>query len=149
MCSPIEALYADPLRRLKAYAESRRLILRSRLGFGQDGIVYQTDLPSALKAFKHRELFDREVRVYERIARKRVTHVGRFAIPKLIDADAENRVIEMSVVRRPFVLGFSAAGLDRFDNDWSQDCRVENHNETSPRRQPWRKSGRRSYVLHG
>jgi hypothetical protein len=50
--------------------------------------------------------------VYERLKQAGVTEVLGFNIPQFIRADDDLRVIEMSIVTRPFVLDFAGAYLD-------------------------------------
>ena len=53
----------------------------------------------------------RERAVYERLKQAGVTEVLGFNIPQFIRADDDLRVIEMSIVTRPFVLDFAGAYL--------------------------------------
>ena len=57
--------------------------------------------------------FDRECRAYERLREKQVVEILGFNVPQLLKYDYEFRAIEMTIVRRPFLLDFADAALDR------------------------------------
>lgn len=105
---------------MERYAETRRLVVTDRLGFGWDGIVYATSKPSVVKALKHEELYRRELAVYRHLTDRGVIKVDSFAIPRLIDSDDDALVIEMTFVNPPFVLDFTAAGIGRHVTNWSE-----------------------------
>ncbi len=67
---------------------------------------------SAIKAHLSATPYLRERAVYERLRGVGVSEVLGFHVPQLIRADDELRVIEMTVVTRPFVLDFAGAYLD-------------------------------------
>lgn len=69
--------------RANAYADSRTLFLEDTLGFGFDGIVYSTNLQSAVKVFRHEQLYRRERDVYFRLRDHRVIQVLGFKVPNL------------------------------------------------------------------
>lgn len=99
------------------YAASHRLQLAERLGFGVHGIIYAAEnkakaTNTAIKAFRELEPYLRERDVYERLKSADVTEILGFNVPELIRADDDLCVIEMSIVRRPFVLDFAGAYLD-------------------------------------
>jgi hypothetical protein len=50
--------------------------------------------------------------VYERLKRAGVTEILGFNVPQFIRADDDLRVIEMNIVKRPFLLDFAGAYLD-------------------------------------
>ena len=64
--------------------------------------------------FEHRsvEPYLRERAVYERLRDAGVSEILGFNVPQLIRFDDELRIIEMSIVARPFVLDFAGAWLD-------------------------------------
>jgi hypothetical protein len=99
-----------------AYAARYHLRLAERLGFGIHGIVRVAEREgkqdqSAIKALSSADSYVRERSVYERL-RDTVSEVLGFHIPQLIRADDDLRVIEMTIVTRPFVLDFAGAYLD-------------------------------------
>ena len=67
---------------------------------------------TALKIHRAAEPYFRERAVYERLRDAGVSEVLGFNVPQLIRFDDELRVIEMSIVARPFVLDFAGAWLD-------------------------------------
>ena len=84
----------------------------------------------ALKALCWDEAYLREKLVYERLRRLEVSEVLGFNVPQLIGFDDALRVIEMTIVKPPFVLDFARAYLDarpEFSNeiwaDWEADKR--------------------------
>lgn len=100
-----------------AYAAQRQLQLGERLGFGIHGIIYVAEGKSAggktaIKAHREMEPFRRELSVYLRLQEANVSKVLDFNAPQLIRSDETLRVIEMSIVTRPFVLDFAGAYLD-------------------------------------
>jgi hypothetical protein len=101
----------------RTYAAQHQLALAERLGFGVHGIIFVAENKSksgktAVKAHHEAEPYRRERSVYERLKQAGVTELSGFNVPQLIDADDSLRVIEMSIVMRPFVLDFAGAYLD-------------------------------------
>jgi hypothetical protein len=100
-----------------AYAARHGLQLAERLGFGIHGIIFAAENKragglTAIKAHRAAEPYFRELQVYERLREIGVTKIQGFNVPQLIRHDDPLRVIEMSVVVRPFVLDFAGAYLD-------------------------------------
>lgn len=100
-----------------AYASKHRLRLAERLGFGIHGIIFVAEGNpetgnTAIKAHGFVESYLRERDVYERLKHANVSNVLGFNVPQLIRIDDELRVIEMSIVKRPYVLDFAGAWLD-------------------------------------
>ncbi len=101
-----------------AYASRHRLKLAERLGFGIHGIIYVAENKfqggkTAVKALRESEPYFRERAAYGRLKAAGVAQILGFNVPQLVRADDELRVIEMSIVTRPFVLDFAGAHLDR------------------------------------
>jgi hypothetical protein len=118
--------------RLAAYALSRGLRPGRRLGFGKDGSVWATDRPSAVKVFDQSWTFGQECAVYARLAAHAVTAVRGHRVPQVLATDETLGVIEMSIVKPPFLLDFAGARLDdpvEFPEDiieqWLADKREE------------------------
>ena len=83
------------------------------LGWGVDGVVYLHPLETtAIKIHRGPDGFARELAVYLRLLENEVTEFHGFAVPLLANHDADLRIIEMSVVKPPFLLDFAAAILD-------------------------------------
>jgi len=100
-----------------AYATQHQLQLAERLGFGIHGIIYVAEDKSAggktaVKAHREAEPYQRERAVYERLQQIGVTKVLGFNVPQFIRADDQLRIIEMTIVTRPFVLDFAGAYID-------------------------------------
>lgn len=101
----------------RAYAMPRQLVLAETLGSGKDGIVLVAKRKAkpgrvAIKVLRWSEAYGREKRVYERLRDLKVNTVRGFNVPQLLGSDDDLRVIEMSIVERPFVLDFAGAYLD-------------------------------------
>jgi hypothetical protein len=95
------------------------------LGWGIDGVVYHIPARHAVvKVLATREKYDREIAVYRRLQAHNVTHVQQFSIPRLLNADDQIHVIEMSFVRPPFLLDFVQATLDS-PQDFPDDAMSE------------------------
>jgi hypothetical protein len=117
------------------YASRRGLELAEALGSGKDGIVLvakHKGRPAdvALKALRWDEAYLPEKLVYERLKRLGVSRVLDFNVPQLIGSDDALRVIEMTIVKAPFVLDFAGARLDARPEfpeeiwaDWEADKR--------------------------
>jgi hypothetical protein len=104
-------------RNALAYAAQHQLKLAERLGFGVHGIIFVAEHKSksgrtAIKVHRELEPYLRERAAYERLNQGGVTELVGFNVPQFIGADDGLRVIEMSIVTRPFVLDFAGAYLD-------------------------------------
>ena len=100
-----------------AYASQHQLELAERLGFGIHGIIFVAGNKSeggrtAVKVHRESEPYLRERAAYERLKRAGITEILGCNVPQFIRADDDLRVIEMSIVTRPFVLDFAGAYLD-------------------------------------
>lgn len=112
-----------------AYASRHRLQLAERLGFGIHGIIHVAENKSAggqtaVKAHRELEPYLRERAVYEHLQQAGVREILGFNVPQFIRADDNLRVIEMTIVMRPFVLDFAGAYLggppDFPDEIWAE-----------------------------
>lgn len=103
-------------QRALMYASRRGLLLDRQLGYGKDGTVFSTCLPTgdatAVKVFHRPDMFARELAVYQRLVEHAVSAVYGHSVPQLIDWDDELLVIEMTVVGKPYLLDFANAHLD-------------------------------------
>ena len=106
-------IYPVETERLQEYAYRCSLELTERVGFGQDGIVWMTTRPSAIKALRYAEHYSREVEVYERLRKHNIKQINGFSVPRMIRNDDELWIVEMTLVTPPFVLDFAGAALDR------------------------------------
>jgi hypothetical protein len=102
---------------LGRYADRHELELAETLGSGKDGIVLVARRKAqagkvAVKALRWPEAYEREHKVYERLKHAAVSTLLGFNVPQLLGADAELRILEMTIVERSFVLDFAGAHLD-------------------------------------
>jgi hypothetical protein len=102
----------------QSYASRRELELAERLGSGKDGTVFVAKRKTAsarvaIKAHRFEELYFREKLAYERLRRLEISSIRGFNVPQIVDFDDNLKVLEMTIVKRPFVLDFAAAYLDR------------------------------------
>lgn len=100
-----------------AYVSRHQRQLAERLGFGIHGMIFVAEDKSkvgktAVKAHREFAPYLRERTIYERLKQAGVTEVLGLNVPQFIHADDDLRVIEMSIVTRPFVLDFAGAYLD-------------------------------------
>lgn len=100
-----------------AYASQRQLHLAERLGFGIHGIIYvaegkSTGGKTAIKVHREKGPYLREMSIFLRLHEAQVSEILGFNVPQFIQADDALRVIEMTIVTRPFVLDFAGAYLD-------------------------------------
>jgi|SRR5579871_3980910 len=95
-----------------AYATARGIRLERTLGFGREGKVYATSRRTAVKLHQEPEGFQREFLCYIRLTGSGISTVLGHNVPRLVDADEELMVLEISIVERPFLLDFGAARLD-------------------------------------
>ncbi|HEY4329242.1 MAG TPA: hypothetical protein VGN88_05865 [Phycisphaerae bacterium] len=111
---------SDPLERLQAYAINHALHLESKLGYGKDGTVFLSSAHTAVKVFVSQIPFDRELACYLRLHELEIDEIAGLAVPKMIEFDDTLLVIEMSIVRPPYILDFASAHLD-YPPDFPQD----------------------------
>jgi len=76
------------------------------------GELKSEGLNVAIKAHGFQERYIREKDVYERLLAAKVCVVEGFEVPQLLGFDDLLKVIEMTIVSRPFVLDFASAHLD-------------------------------------
>jgi hypothetical protein len=106
-------LYEHAFARANEFCNARGLSIEQQLGSGQDGLVLLTSEGTAIKSFRYQEQYVQELIVYQRLRDREVTTVAGFSVPQLRQFDAIQLVIEMTVVRPPFVVDFVAAYVDR------------------------------------
>src|SRR5688500_5897686 len=79
-----------------------------RLGWGIGGYVYLSpDSRTAVKVHRRQEGFERELEVYRRLRRLRLTQLHGLSIPKLRGYRTDMRLIRMDFVSAPFLLDFA------------------------------------------
>jgi hypothetical protein len=103
-------------QRASRYASRRGLRLDRQLGYGRDGIVFSTALPTgdatAVKVFRRAAAYRRELAAYRRLRDNAVVEIEGHDVPELIAHDDELWVIEMTIVTRPYLLDFADAYLE-------------------------------------
>jgi hypothetical protein len=98
--------------RIAGFAAGLGLSLTYQVGFGYDGLVFKTDADTAIKGFKHEELYVNEREVYLRLHSLDLFEVCGCRIPRVFANDNTLWCIEMEIVSPPFVLDFAGAYLD-------------------------------------
>ncbi len=131
------------LRRARDYAQRHGLALGDELGFGVHGIVLVTESQrengearSAIKVHQHEKDYCRERDVYLRLKKHGVEKIHSCHVPRLFRFDDDLWVIEMTIVKRPFVLDFAGAFLDKppdFSEEVMADWRAEKKEQFGPR----------------
>src|SRR5258707_724735 len=99
------------------YAARLQIEIGETLGSGKDGIVLVAKHKAqpakvAIKALRWNEAYAREKNVYKRLGEAATGTVLGFNVPQLLGSDDDLRVLEMTIVERPFVLDFAGAYLD-------------------------------------
>lgn len=82
--------------------------------------MFSEGFSSAIKVSRYEDGFCRELAVYQRLAEHRVKTVLGLAVPRLGEFDERLRVIEMTIVKPPFILDFAQAYLD-IPKDYSEE----------------------------
>jgi hypothetical protein len=102
------------------------------LGSGMDGIVYSTAQGTAIKIFDREASFQTELKVYRRLRRFGVEVICGLNVPQLVNWHLELQIIEMSLVRPPYILDFAKATVGkriRFDRmvvrEWHRRVRSD------------------------
>ena len=109
----MEQNYPEEFERLTKYVSRKSTQLLERLGSGVDGLVYSTNKGSAVKAHRAKTLFEKELRVYQRLKMHPDNDFAGFNVPRLLEHHPELWVIEMDLVVVPFALDFAGATLDK------------------------------------
>jgi hypothetical protein len=110
----MEPIVDVAIKNARAYAARNELLLVERLGFGIHGSVHVVEDKikgdrSAIKAHRAAAFYVRERAAYELLNGAGVREVLGFHVPQFIRADDELKVIEMTIVTRPFVVDFAGA----------------------------------------
>ena len=96
-------------------------------GQGQDGVVLDTDLYTAVKFFDSAARFNRELEVYLPLRELGIRQIGGHWVPLFIRSDEELKTIEMSIVDRPFVLDFAGAKQEYEVPDFEEHVMEEHY----------------------
>ncbi len=110
--------------RLYAAARDIEIDFSKPLGFGQDGRVWQSAQKSAIKALERLRNYTAERDSYQRLLVADVTQIDGLSVPRLIDFDDELLIIEIGIVKPPYLLDFGKAHLDH-PPDFSSETMAE------------------------
>jgi hypothetical protein len=95
------------------------------LGWGVDGVVYPSiNSTNAVKVHTRPESFQKELAAYHRLREHRIQSYQGFSVPQLVQFNRKLQVIEMSIVKVPFLLDFAAAELD-VPREFSDDAMAD------------------------
>ncbi|MCA9110022.1 MAG: hypothetical protein KDA52_08760 [Planctomycetaceae bacterium] len=114
--------------RVETFARSVGKSLAKQIGFGYDGMVFKTDRNTAIKGFKHEQLYRNERDVYARIDEYDMYEVRGCSVPHVYASNDESWCIEMEIVSPPFVLDFAGAYLNfppEYPDDVMETWRAE------------------------
>lgn len=131
------------IRRAQAYVSRHGLLLGAHLGSGVHGTVFVTKsqpekkrAKAAIKVHQREPDYRRERDVYLRLQENELNSIHGCHVPELVRYDDELWIIEMTVVKRPFVLDFAGAFLDKgpdFSEEVLADWRAEKEEQFGPR----------------
>ena len=95
------------------YCELARTSLTRELGFGTQGIVYETGHNTAIKVYDRDDGYARERSVYLRLKERSITSIRGMNIPRFETFSDELLVLEMSIVHVPCIIDFGGAYIDK------------------------------------
>lgn len=95
------------------YCQARQINVVGPLGHGREGTVHETTRPSAIKHHLEQGGYLRERDAYLRLREHHIIQVRGLRVPTLLDHDDQCRVLEMTIVRPPYLLDFGSAWLDQ------------------------------------
>jgi hypothetical protein len=104
--------------RAQAYASRYRVSFVQQLGVGIHGLVMMGESPlrggrTAIKFHREELPYLREVEVYQRLCQHSISKIQTLNVPQLLRFDDELLAIEMTVVKKPYLLDFAGAYLDQ------------------------------------
>lgn len=99
--------------RVKAFAIANEIVIGelTSLGYGNDGEVWKTERV-AVKACSRRWNYTQERDCYQRLSDKGVTQLCGLNIPNFENCDDALMVIQMGIVKPPYLLDFGKVYLD-------------------------------------
>lgn len=95
------------------YAQRNGRQLDQQLGQGTDGMVWKSRQLTAIKAFYGEPQFRTELACYQRLKSHAVRRIGALTVPRLVGSSSQLMVVEMTIVRPPYLLDFGKAHLDQ------------------------------------
>lgn len=135
-------IMANPVLELRAnaYAIENELTITEYLGGGEDGGVWATDQQMALKFCEREKNYLRELACYDILERNGIDSINGCDIPRLIGWDDDLLLIQMLVVKPPYILDFGKAHLS--PPDYSPEVLADHEEKT---REQW---GHRIGEIH-
>jgi hypothetical protein len=105
---------SESISRAETYAKHnrRRILRKERLGAGTDGEVWRSTRPSAIKVVLNEKNYRDELESYQRLKAAGIHELCGFAIPRLFGWNDALRVIELSIVKPPYLLDFGKVYFD-------------------------------------
>lgn len=92
--------------------EGRIPEFNSSFGCGQEGYVWPIQGGiSAIKVFERRRNYENELACYQILGDHKITEIYGFNIPELLGWSDELLVIEITIVKPPFILDFGKSSL--------------------------------------
>ena len=103
------------LVRALQFAQQRELELKieKKLGFGNDGAVWSTNMNAAIKVFERPTNYNRELGCYKRLTDNNIRSIQGFSVPIMLDTDQKLLAILMTIVTPPYLLDFGKSYLDQ------------------------------------
>lgn len=98
---------------VRKYAQANEIDIGEliSLGYGNDGEVWKTDRV-AVKACSREWNYIQERDCYQRLSQKGITEIRGLCIPRYEGCDDKLMVIQMGIVKPPFLLDFGKVYLD-------------------------------------
>lgn len=96
-----------------ARCQGTAILSAKPLGFGEDGIVWESERNTVIKSHYREKNYLNERDCYLRFQDCDVSEIAGFSIPELRGYDDQLMVIEIGMVTPPWVLDFGKAYLDR------------------------------------
>ena len=97
---------------VRSIMQPRKVVLVSKLGYGNDGTVWRTNRQSAVKCFGRLDSFERERNCYQRLFNNDIETLVGFEVPRLLDYNNMRWIIHMTIVSPPCIIDFGKAYVD-------------------------------------
>jgi hypothetical protein len=108
---------------------SRKITLTGDIGNGTDGLVLDSYIDTAIKAFFREQAYRNERDSYLRLREFGVLdRIDNFNIPKLLSFDDALFIVEMDIVKPPYIIDFGKVRIDR-PPDFSDEVLREHKHE--------------------
>lgn len=114
----------NPEQRVLRYLNGKRGIEQRRLGSGTDGEVFIVTGYTAVKVLYDEHRYLNELMAYRRLAEEGIEKIGQFVIPRLLGNHDRMHIIEMTVVRPPYLIDFGKSSVDT-GQGWSNSAMAE------------------------